>query len=128
MRTIAVFSLIGMAGFIVDSLIFIWLSSASDHVMLSRLVAFWLAATTTWLGNRYLTFKARQSPPVQQWFKHIVSCHISGSFNLTVFYICISEATLPISFALGVAVGTVINYLLSSIVVFRERTNKVNAL
>ncbi len=58
------FALVGGVGFMVDTLIF----SVLFHwfgldLMLARGIAFLFAATTTWLGNRWLTFSQAEKKP-----------------------------------------------------------------
>ena len=89
--------------------------------MISRLIAFWLAATTTWYGNRHFTFQASHQPPLAQWGKHMVSCHVSGCANLALFYVATTVMPVSISFVLGILLGMVLNYLFSSVLVYSNK-------
>ena len=117
-KRITRFAAVGMAGFAVDSLIFFMLMYVSDNLLLNRFVAFWIAACTTWLGNRHFTFKAQNQNPVWQWGKHMLSCHLSGLCNIAVFYVLVPVTGIYLAFVVGILVGTVTNYLLSSLLVF----------
>lgn len=118
------FCLIGGLGFVVDSLFFIFLSQLTDNIMLARLLSFWLAASTTWIGNRIYTFSHQQFTNfIVQWCKHLLTAHISGCINLLVFW-CTKEVTfIPVAFCLGILAGLFSNYFIASRFVFANPPN-----
>ncbi|WP_290920284.1 GtrA family protein [Halodesulfovibrio sp.] len=125
---IVLFALVGGIGFIVDMAIFaVLLELAAIPPLAARILAFIGAATTTWIGNRVLTFKHRpQSPRFYQWKKFMAVASFSALPNIAVFRITMhSLPSTPLSpyaaLLLGVLVGMVSNYLLSSRWVFSAK-------
>ena len=87
--------------------------------MLARLLAFWLAACVTWLGNKHLTFACKQKTGLlKQWAKHMLTAHTSGLVNLLCFYLISAVYLVPVAFVVGVLVAAVCNYWLSKKYVF----------
>ena len=120
MKRIRAFGVVGGIGFIADSTMFAVLLMLSEQAMLSRIVAFWMAATVTWYGNRHLTFcDSDKSDKTKQWGKHMLAAHVAGGVNLSVFYFATCWLPMVGAFVLGVAAGLVINYLLASHFVFK---------
>ncbi len=122
------FCLIGGLGFVVDSLFFIFLSQLTDNIMLARLLSFWLAASTTWIGNRIYTFSHQQfANVIAQWCKHLLTAHISGCINLLVFWYIKEITYIPIAFCLGILAGLFSNYFIASRFVFvSTKTSSAN--
>ena len=122
------FCLIGGLGFVVDSLFFILLSQLTDNIMLARLLSFWLAASTTWIGNRIYTFSHQQfTNVIVQWCKHLLTAHISGCINLLVFWYIKEMTHTPIAFCLGILAGLFSNYFIASRFVFvSTKTSNAN--
>jgi len=117
------FALVGVMGFAFDAAFFYLLIVANVEPMLARVLAFWLAASCTWLGNKYLTFACKvNSGLLKQWGKHMLSAHASGIANLSLFYLLSSQVALPIAFTCGIAVGAIFNYWLSTKYVFTKAT------
>ncbi|GAB7220270.1 GtrA family protein [Vibrio comitans] len=115
---------VGATGFVVDILVFsILVYWFGLPTMLSRVLSFIVAATTTWLGNRLYTFKST-SERFGQWKRFFLSACISMLPNLMVFkgiLLLLGEnpISLVIAFVCGVATGLVSNYMLSSHWMFR---------
>lgn len=117
----AKFALVGAAGFVVDALVFYVLTQIGLGILPARFIAFWIAATVTWLGNKHFTFACQQKAGlVVQWLKHMASAHGSGAANLVSFYLLSWIYPVAIAFVLGVLVGAVFNYWLSDKFVFRQ--------
>ncbi|MDF2154251.1 GtrA family protein [Vibrio sp. CAU 1672] len=121
------FAIVGGIGFCVDTFVFTLLFYVQDlDLMIARILAFMVAATSTWAGNRYLTFAgADRRNPYRQWQKFILSATISALPNLAVFKmltILLGEQGMMVYLALvaGILVGMVSNYLLSSRWVFAK--------
>ncbi len=90
----------------------------------SRIVAFMVAATVTWLGNRYFTFQSRSSDKFEQWQRFLISALISAAPNFVVFSVMYRVlAHTPLSWFIamvsGVLCGMVSNFILSNRRVFR---------
>lgn len=118
----AKFALIGGTGFIIDGALFYLLVQVGLEIMAARLVAFWLTATFTWVGNKYLTFNCSlRNNLLKQWAKHMVSAHCSGAANLVTFYLFSLISSLEFAFTLGVLIGAVANYWLLDKFVFTQK-------
>lgn len=113
------FATIGSLGFVVDSSVFFALTQLDMGTMQARLYAFWLAASSTWLGNKYFTFQCRaRSKLLRQWSKHMASCHVSGVANLAIFYCLNPFIHTAIAFVIGILAAAIANYWLSQKYVF----------
>lgn len=127
---IFLFAFVGSVGFVVDAAIFALLFELIGITALkARIIAFICAATTTWVGNRMLTFKHRvRSPRLTQWKKFMVASCFSALPNLLVFKFSL-ELLAQTQFApylaliLGVLAGMISNYALSSHWVFATKKN-----
>lgn len=120
------FCVVGALGFIADSLAFLILISIIDNPLISRVIAFWFAASITWLGNRLYTFQlACQQRKLRQWSKHMLSAHASGVLNILIFWQLLNLVPVSIAFIAGTCVGAGSNYFLASYIVFTNNTHKV---
>lgn len=118
----AKFALVGGTGFVIDGALFYLLVKAGLEIMSARLIAFWLTATFTWLGNKYLTFNCSlQNNLLTQWGKHMISAHCSGIVNLVTFYFISLTGAFELAFTVGVLLGAVSNYWLSDKFVFGQQ-------
>lgn len=119
------FCSVGALAFIVDSLVFFFLLKLQEDIMIARILAFWCAATFTWLGNRLYTFKNQGiSPKFKQWCRHMLSAHLSGGINLGVFWITLHYAPIYAAFVIGTSVGIASNYFFSQKYVFINLAKK----
>lgn len=128
------FAMVGGIGFVVDTLIFILLYQLLElDMMVARLLAFIVAATTTWLGNRIFTFSSQcTSNKLIQWQRFISVACFSAIPNFLVFKLIMSLIDsyflgVYIALALGVFAGMVSNFLLSERWVFATREQKLNS-
>ncbi|MBY7702166.1 GtrA family protein [Vibrio harveyi] len=119
--------MVGGVGFIVDTLIFMVLFQwAGVELMMARGLAFCVAATTTWLGNRCLTFsQSTKDRAFNQWQKFMLSASISALPNFAVFKVTTlllgtQGTTVYIALVMGILAGMVSNYLLSMHWVFQQ--------
>ncbi|WP_295891545.1 GtrA family protein [uncultured Vibrio sp.] len=122
------FALIGSIGFIADAVLFsMALYLYELDVFFSRVIAFFGATCITWFGNRCYTFvHSNKQPRFLQWAKFLGSASISAIPNFIVFKAVlsvISEGPISVYVALilGVLVGMLSNYMLSSQWVFRSK-------
>ena len=120
MQQFSRFSLVGLLGFAVDSLVFsisFWLAG---NALACRLLAFWVAMTATWLGNRHFTFgDGSHQPALRQWLRHSAGAHLAGSANITGFYLLDGPLPTALAFVLGIGIGLIFNYLIACRWVFR---------
>ncbi|ENE8728015.1 GtrA family protein [Vibrio alginolyticus] len=126
MRKLIKFALVGGVGFMVDTLIFsVLFHWFGLELMLARGIAFLFAATTTWLGNRWLTFsQAEKTNPFAQWKKSMMSACISALPNFIVFKgVTLALGTqglmVYLALSLGILAGMMSNYLFSVRWVFK---------
>ncbi|MFM2595661.1 GtrA family protein [Vibrio harveyi] len=127
MSRLLTFAMVGGVGFIVDTLIFMVLFQwAGAELMIARGLAFCVAATTTWLGNRCLTFsESTKDRAFNQWQKFMLSASISALPNFAVFKVTTlllgtQGTTVYIALVMGILAGMVSNYLLSMLWVFQQ--------
>ncbi|HDM8202031.1 GtrA family protein [Vibrio sp. Y29_XK_CS5] len=127
MSRLLTFAMVGGVGFIVDTLIFMVLFQwAGVELMMARGLAFCVAATTTWLGNRCLTFsQSAKDRAFNQWQKFMLSASISALPNFAVFKVTTlllgtQGTTVYIALVMGILAGMVSNYLLSMHWVFQQ--------
>ncbi|MGR5132148.1 GtrA family protein [Vibrio alfacsensis] len=121
------FAFVGGVGFVIDTLafalLFQWLGL---ELMGARGIAFIFAATTTWLGNRWLTFsRAGKQSPFTQWQKFMATACMSALPNFAVFkgvalLLGTQGMMVYLALVMGILAGMVSNYLLSAKWVFRE--------
>ena len=128
------FALVGAVGFMVDAAVFtLCFALGGMPLLFARGVAFFVAATATWLGNRYFTFKEvtviqkrrRGASPREQWLKFIASACASALPNFLAFKVVLlvlgTQGISPyIALVIGVLVGMVSNYTLSRRWVFNS--------
>ncbi|HDM8154412.1 TPA: GtrA family protein [Vibrio harveyi] len=127
MSRLLTFAMVGGVGFIVDTLIFMVLFQwVGVELMMARGLAFCVAATTTWLGNRCLTFsQSTKDRAFNQWQKFMLSASISALPNFAVFKVTTlllgtQGTTVYIALVMGILAGMVSNYLLSMHWVFQQ--------
>ncbi|MGR5124337.1 GtrA family protein [Vibrio harveyi] len=127
MSRLLTFAMVGGVGFIVDTLIFMVLFQwAGVELMIARGLAFCVAATTTWLGNRCLTFsESTKDRAFNQWQKFMLSASISALPNFAVFKVTTlllgtQGTTVYIALVMGILAGMMSNYLLSMHWVFQQ--------
>lgn len=121
------FLMVGGSSFIVDMLLFICLSQCLYWpIVYARLMAFGVALTLTWFGNRLFTFSHRtKRPKGEQFMTAIVLACMAALVNLSIFYVLTelctpTVITTPIFLALGVLSGLVVNWVGSNYFVFRN--------
>lgn len=122
---VAKFAFVGVIGFLFDAAFFYLFIQLTAEPMVARLFAFWLAATCTWLGNKHLTFRCTLKTNLfQQWGKHMLSAHLSGTVNLALFYLVSTVQPLQVAFVIGIVAGACFNYVLSDRFVFIEANER----
>lgn len=122
------FVAVGVGGFVVDCAVFVLLHYLIGLTLMSaRIGAFIVAATTTWFGNRVLTFDCKEqgswSGKLIQWQKFMLSASLSAIPNLLCFKLVTQllpqfTGAVFIAMAVGILVGMVTNYLFSQHWVF----------
>ena len=125
------FALIGTAGFGVnEAALWVALRILDLNNHLGFVVAFFVAVTFTWFGNRTLTFHERAARGIRavplEWLKFVSANALGAVVNYGVYAATISFAPSPanspyVALACGTVIGLVFNFTLSSAVVFRTR-------
>lgn len=98
------FALVGCVGFIVDITIFFLLYKLIGiNILQTRVLAFVVAATTIWCGNRCFTFSNRPlENRLAQWIKFVAVACISALPNFLVFKLVANQIG---SYFLGVYIA-----------------------
>ncbi len=124
------FAVVGGMGFVIDTFsfsVFVYLFGLD--VMLARLMAFFIAATSTWFGNRVFTFSSSANMKAEsrfhQWRKFMLVACISAIPNMLVFkgvmtWLGEQGAMIYVALACGILVGMVSNYVMSEKWVFAQ--------
>lgn len=119
------FSLVGVAGFIVDSIVLycaIWLGLG--HYF-GRACSYLFAATSTWWMNRRFTFpNASSGRLIHQWAKFLLLNAIGGLVNYSVYGFLISQIQFFFDYpvfavAIGSLSGLIFNFSGSRAFVFK---------
>lgn len=120
------FALVGSVGFIADILTFSLLYKVCDlEIMQARVLAFIVAATVTWIGNRCYTFHANGTKnKLKQWCHFLAVACFSAIPNFLVFKAVVNLIGLYflgvyIALGVGVLAGMLSNFLLSEKWVFK---------
>ena len=121
------FSTVGAIGFVVDSLIlYSCLFFLEMNIYSGRVVSYIVAATTTWLLNRWYTFSRSGRLGVgRQWSFFLAVNTLGGIVNYGVYSVLVSKwmlfSTTPVlAVALGSVAGLAFNFTLSKALVFKE--------
>jgi putative flippase GtrA len=128
LRRLAIFSLVGVVGFIVDAgvLQLLVLGLAWDRYS-GRLISFLFAATATWLLNRRYTFRGpRKHSLGVEWARYILA--MSGGFacnfaaySALVYFFNVDRQWLILAVAAGSVAGLGVNYTASHYWVYRHQ-------
>ena len=129
-RLIFLFGVSGVIGFIVDSAV-LYLLKSSLGLYYARGVSFFCAAFATWLVNRTITFKDRESglSKRREFSRYLVLMLGGGLVNYLVYAVLVGRLAIvgdhPI---LGVAAGSLagmfINLATSRFLIFRFSSAK----
>ncbi|HTI95317.1 MAG TPA: GtrA family protein [Rudaea sp.] len=132
LRRLAIFSLVGVVGFIVDAgiLQLLVLGLAWDRYS-GRLISFLFAATATWLLNRRYTFRGpRKHSLGVEWARYILA--MSGGFacnfaaySALVYFFDVDRQWLILAVAAGSVAGLGVNYTASHYWVYRHHRRPV---
>jgi len=121
------FAVIGALGVPVDWVVLHAMIDAGLARDAARLVAWFCAASFTWVGNRYFTFAAKRAHGAaifQEWLRFLGANSIGGVANVGTFFLLTHFASpafnsTNIAFVCGVLVGLVFNFTLSKKLVFK---------
>jgi len=123
------FAIIGALGMPVDAGI-LWLMThrAGLDPYSGRIVSWLCAATFTWTGNRYFTFRATRArglpSTAREWLRFLAANAVGGLVNVGLYSTLVRFAPPPVNnlyvaLVLGVLAGLVFNFTLSKKMVFK---------
>lgn len=119
------FGLVGTIGFLVDFGVLYVLKSVID-VYCSRIISFLTAALITWVLNKVITFRDRQSGRhgLREVVGYIIVMLIGGGFNYLIFvllmlWVPLVSANPVLGVAAGSLAGMGFNYFSSGKLIFR---------
>ena len=121
---IALFSLVGAAGFVVDAAIVWVLTSGGANTIIAQAIAFAVAVTVTWLLNRQFTFAQHASPNrLREWMHYAAANSIgavvnNGVYVLLVLMVAMFTKEPVLAVAAGSLAGLVFNFTASRAWVF----------
>jgi putative flippase GtrA len=122
------FAVIGALGLPVDAGI-LWLMThiAGLDPYSGRVISWLCAATFTWTGNRYFTFRSRRARGLlgvgKEWLRFLAANAVGGLVNVGLYATLVRFAPPPfnnlyLALVVGVLAGLVFNFTLSRILVF----------
>jgi putative flippase GtrA len=123
-QQLALFTLVGGAGFLVDAGVLLLLSQVLGlDIYVARVLSWFAAATFTWWMNRTLTFRDRDAGLVRQWLMFLAANTGGGLINIGVSTALIALGVAPVAaVACGSLAGLLWNFLASRRFVFGGRT------
>ena len=123
------FAVIGILGMPVDWLVLQLCLHWGTGPYLGRVIAWLVAATFTWAGNRYFTFADSRSHTVigtvQEWGRFLAANAVGGLVNVGLYSVMLRFAPPPfndlnLAFFSGILLGLAFNFFLSKKMVFRR--------
>ena len=123
------FAIIGALGMPVDAGV-LWLMThrAGLDPYSGRVISWLCAATFTWAGNRYFTFRATRARGLagmaKEWLRFLAANAVGGLVNVGLYSTLVRFAPPPannlyVALVLGVLAGLVFNFTLSKRLVFK---------
>ena len=122
------FALVGGTGFFVnEAALYCALALAHLDKYSGWFVAFVVAVTFTWWGNRTLTFRDRAARKglLAEWGAFVIANSLGAAANFAVYFALVTYAGRPagnplVAVAAGTLVGLVFNFVTSQRFVFRD--------
>jgi putative flippase GtrA len=122
------FAVVGAAGFVVnEAALWFSLNVLGAGKYLAGIVAFAVAVTFTWWGNRTLTFADRAGHGARaiamEWVRFVLANALGFAVNYSVYAALITFGSRPfaipyVALGCGTIAGLVLNFALSSRIVF----------
>lgn len=119
------FACVGSVGFVIDGGL-LWLLTAQDvNPYLARGISFPVAVVVTWLLNRAWSFRLARPSSKRGQFRRYFSVQVLGSLtNYAVYALWIAslgaaQVTVLTGFALGSAIGLIVNFIGARYYAFR---------
>lgn len=124
-RQFAVFSLIGVAAFLVDSgVLYALLPLVAHRFAVARVLSWFCAVSFTWALNYQWTFRYRARSLPVSWFTYLIANLLGGAVNYGVSLLSVALSAVArnhpiIAVALGSLAGLFFNFVTSKAFVFR---------
>ena len=117
------FSLVGVAGFLVDAGALTLALSLGADLYLGRLFSFFYAVTATWYMNRIYTFASRDPRLLREWGRFVSANAVGGLINYATYALLVTTVRLfadyPITaVGMGSMAGLLWNFTVSHNLVF----------
>jgi dolichol-phosphate mannosyltransferase len=128
------FCLVGATGVVIDLTIYALLLSAAIQIEIARALAIWGAMTWNFSLNRRFTFSCDPDTPVmRQYFSFCLSCAFgalvswltSVGLSKTIIFF---QRRWMVAALIGIFAGTLSNFLMSKLWVFRRPNPKIKVL
>ncbi|MCA1775670.1 MAG: GtrA family protein [Loktanella sp.] len=119
------FACVGGIGFVVDGGLLWLLTAQSVNPYLARAISFPVAVVVTWLLNRAWSFRLARLSSRRGQFRRYFSVQVLGSLtNYAVYALWIAslgtaQVTVLTGFALGSAIGSILNFIGARYYAFR---------
>jgi len=123
LQQLALFTLVGGAGFVVDAgVLLLLIHAVGMDVYVARPLSWLAAATFTWWLNRTLTFRDTGTNRLRQWLMFLAANSGGGLINIGISSALIAAQVAPVAaIACGSLAGLIWNFLASRQFVFRRR-------
>ncbi|MCY3852066.1 MAG: glycosyltransferase family 2 protein [Gammaproteobacteria bacterium] len=122
------FGMVGASGFVVDLVFYLGLQALGMEHHLARFWSFWPAVSWNWWLNRRVTFDERPwQPPARQWARFAIASLVGLGVNVGSYLVLTSFVDIFIrhpfyAFLLGIVLGGIINFLVSTLYVYRRHS------
>ena len=123
------FAVIGALGLPVDAgMLWLMTHRAGLDPYSGRVISWLSAASFTWMGNRYFTFRAARAhgilATVKEWLRFLAANAVGGLVNVGLYSTLVRFAPPPannlyVALVLGVLTGLIFNFTLSKTMVFK---------
>ena len=119
------FGLVGIAGFVVDSIVLLLAVASGAGPYAGRIVSWLVAVTFTWLCNRGFTFSDHSPLSFHQWWRYVLVNSLGGMVNYLVYVVLVAnigvfKEYLPLAVMVGSLSGMIVNFTASRYWVFRR--------
>lgn len=120
------FGAVGFGGFLIDFTVYLTLIALGADHRWARFLSFWPAVSWNWVANRVFTFEERpRRPRMRQWaeftFASIAGLIVNvGGYIALTNYVEFFDQNRIIALIIGVLLGSMVNFLASTLLVYRR--------
>ena len=122
------FGLVGTSGFVIDLTCYLGLQWVGVEHRVARFLSFWPAVSWNWWLNRDVTFSERpRQPHARQWAAFVAGSLIGlsvnvGSYAVLTSFVDVFARHQLLAFFCGVGLGSVVNFLVANLYVYRRHS------